>query len=1175
MRTHPGNLAKSVLLVAISILGLVAAASTSIPRTRQAGFGSSSSLPVQTVPMGTTLVADSNIRFFDASPSVGTHLTNDTKIKFIDSPFDGHWVLGKTVVYDTNNNGVYDYGEPVIGGKIPSTGTTLSFDPKIKFVDTNLDGVWDPGETTVYERTGATSYSIGDPVIGGNPPIVGGGLATDSKTKYVGSSGNWILGNSVIYDSNSTGHYLNNTDLHIKYVDSASLGHWIAGDTVVYDADAGLSGNYAVGDKNLTGNAPAFGTLLKFDKLIKFLDPNRNGYWVQGDAIVYDSNNNNTYEAGEPIIVRSSPAIGTVLTTDSKVSYVDSGNIGHWIPGDTVVYDSNSNGTFDQSIDPAVAYYNSSGTSHWTQGEPVVYDPDHDYFVSRAQGDKAINGTLPPDGTPLNFDPHMRIVDTDLNGHWDFGEPVVYHLETDNIYDAPDVVIYRGNAGSLFIGVSLTEPVLVGAAPQIGTAVKVDPKMRYVESNGNTVWDFGESIIYDNNTNNVYDSLDTVVLGSPPAPGSVLHDPVIAGPVPTVGAILKSDSHIEFVNSTGVGHWVLGETVVYDGDGNNLYDAGEQVIAGGAGPDGVWDQGETVVYDSDSAINNTYASTDQKINGTVPLPGTVLSRDSRIKFVDTQPPVGYWGPGDTVIYDANNDNLYEFGKVIIDGSIPATLNVLQPTTALDSSGRVWLAWNEKPYGATKGTQVFFKIWNGTSWTSKQQVTNDPSNIVDNGNFVLSLPNQTMMIFWASNKTGHSAIFYRLYNSAATNPYPTSNPVQLTNSLYPDKSISAITDRYGRIWVSWARQNTTLTCILVCSNVYYKYFNGTSWSADFPLPPAASPALSETTPSISRTNDGRIWIFWATAPANVAGTTNLADATTDGTIQTLPLTGIPSSAWAFTPTFLSEGTDIDQPFMMQSRDGTLWVFYQSNDPTLPNQYIHYVNSTDLHTWNGFYALTANSNDGSPTGVQMVDHRIWIFWGRNSNLSQVDYTTSSPISNVAHLGIQRIAVGSQLVRSGWSDWINVTVANYGDIGETGLLTLSLNSTRNSVAIEQKSASYTAGNITTFRYNWTTTTNLSFTQWGRYNVTATLKPAIPETAGNSGDSSWSGGLLRISPPGDIDGNGKVDIIDASNIGIAFGSNPNSPNWNPYADVDRDGNGIIDILDAATLALYYGDSV
>jgi len=1177
MRTHPGRLGKAVALLVLSILGLVGAASTSVPRTLEAGFPSPTSLPIQTVPMGTTLVTDPNIRFFDASPAPGTHLANDTRVKFIDSNHDGHWDIGKTVVYDTNNNGVYDYGEPMIGGTSPIVGQTLTYDPKIKLVDTNLDGVWDPGETVVYETNGFTSYALGDPVIGGVPPTVGGGLAYDSKVKYVGSSSNWILGNSVIYDSNNSGQYLNNTDIHIKYVDSASLGHWIAGDSVVYDVS--LSGTYAAGDIVLNGTTPAVGTLLKFDKLVKFLDPNRNGYWVQGDAVVYDTNNDNLFESGEPIIVKSSPPIGTPLNADPRISYVDSGSLGHWVPGDTVIYDSNSNGTFDASIDPHVMYYDANANGRWDQGETAVYDPDKDGIYNHLS-DKVINGTALPDTTPLSLDTHMRIVDTNLNGHWDVGEPVIYDADNDNVYMAGDIVINRGNPGALFPGEILTEPVLVGSAPPISTSVKVDPKMRYVESNGNTVWDPGESIIYDNNTNNVYDSLDGVVIGSPPTPGSILHDPIIAGPTPTVGSNLKIDSHIEFVNATRTAHWISVDPVVYDSNGNNLYEAGESVIAGGTGPDGFWDQGETVVYDSDSATNSTYASIDQVVNGTAPVSGTVLRSDPHVKFVDPTS-IGHWVAGDTVIYDSNSSNLYQPGDIIISGTAPALLNVLMPITALDSTGRIWLTWNEKPYGSTRGTQIFFKIRNGTAWTSKQQIVNDPANIVDNNVFPLALANQTMMILWSSNKTGHPSIFYRLYNEAP-NPSPTSNPVQLTNSIYSDKSVSAATDRYGRTWVTWARQNTTQSCILACSNIYYKYNNGTSWSSDFPLPPARDSTLSEITPSISRTTDGKIWIFWASAPANVAGTFNLAGATTDGTIQTLPLSGISAGSWTSVPNLPSEGTDIDQPSMLQSRDGTLWLFYQSNDPINPNQYIHYVNSTDLHTWNGcpgfvYCKLTdgANANDGSPTAVQMADHTIWAFWGRSSNLSEVDFTTSSPISNVAHLGIQRIAVGSQLVRSGWSDWINVTVVNYGDIGETGLLTLSLNSTRNSVVIEQKTASYTVGNITTFRYNWTTTTSLSFSQWGRYNVTATLKPAINETPGNGGDSNWSGGLLRISPPGDIDGNGKVDIIDASNIGIAFGSTPTMPNWNPYADVDRDGNGKIDILDASTLALYYGQSV
>jgi len=624
---------------------------------------------------------------------------------------------------------------------------------------------------------------------------------------------------------------------------------------------------------------------------------------------------------------------------------------------------------------------------------------------------------------------------------------------------------------------------------------------------------------------------------------------------------LKSDPKIKIQSSAGV--WNLGEPVAYDGNGNNLYDVGEAVIACGAGTDGVWDQGEPVVYDIDSATNSTYASTDPVINGTAPVPGATIRGDYHIKFVDPSG-TGHWVSGDTVIYDSNNNSLYDTGETVVAGTPPQPLAVLQPSVSLDPLGRIWISWNEKTYGSTKGTVVFFKMWNGTSWTNKQQVTNDPANVVDNSNFILSLPNQTMMILWSSNKTGHSNLFYRLYYAAATNPYPTSNPVQLTFTTLSDKAPSATTDRYGRTWVTWARQNTTQTgCLLICSNIYYKYFNGTAWSSDFPLPPATNPALSEITPSIGQSKDGKIWIFWA---INDAGTYNLYYSTTDGTIQKLPATGIPASSWPSNPTFVSEGTDVDQPFLVQSRDGALWVFYQSNDPTLPNQYIHYVNSTDGRIWNGPFALTTGSNDSSPTIVQMTDHKIWVFWSRTSNLSQIVYTTSNQISGVYDLGIRGITLGSRLVRSGWSVLINVTVTNYGDFGETGLLTLSLNST----VIKSTNQTFTPGSTYTLRYNWTSQVGF----WGRYNLNATLKPAVSENVANNGDNSWSAGLLRISPPGDVDGNGYVDIVDAATLAIAYGK---PVSFNPYADVDRDATpgSVIDILDAATLALYYGKSV
>ena len=75
--------------------------------------------------------------------STGTLLVTDSHIKFVDSNNNGVWNPGKTVVYDTDNNGVYDSGEPVINGTLPSTGTPLKSDIRLKFVDTNHDGVWD------------------------------------------------------------------------------------------------------------------------------------------------------------------------------------------------------------------------------------------------------------------------------------------------------------------------------------------------------------------------------------------------------------------------------------------------------------------------------------------------------------------------------------------------------------------------------------------------------------------------------------------------------------------------------------------------------------------------------------------------------------------------------------------------------------------------------------------------------------------------------------------------------------------------------------------------------------------------------------------------------------------------------------------------------------------------
>jgi hypothetical protein len=62
-------------------------------------------------------------------------------------------------------------------------------------------------------------------------------------------------------------------------------------------------------------------------------------------------------------------------------------------------------------------------------------------------------------------------------------------------------------------------------------------------------------------------------------------------------------------------------------------------------------------------------------------------------------------------------------------------------------------------------------------------------------------------------------------------------------------------------------------------------------------------------------------------------------------------------------------------------------------------------------------------------------------------------------------------------------------------------------------------------------------------------------------------------VKIPGDINGDGVVDIYDALLASTAFGSKPGDPNWNPAADLN--GDGIIDIYDMIILAGHFGQKI
>jgi hypothetical protein len=141
------------------------------------------------------------------------------------------------------------------------------------------------------------------------------------------------------------------------------------------------------------------------------------------------------------------------------------------------------------------------------------------------------------------------------------------------------------------------------------------------------------------------------------------------------------------------------------------------------------------------------------------------------------------------------------------------------------------------------------------------------------------------------------------------------------------------------------------------------------------------------------------------------------------------------------------------------------------------------------------------------------------------------------------------------------INVTAANLGNFSGSFQATLYYDSTEVGTQTVTDLAPST-NLILTFMWNTTSIPK------GNYTISAYAPPITGES--NIENNRLTDGWIKVSMPGDVNGDGRVNILDISAVAKAFGSKPGDPSWNPNADVDN--NETVNIIDISKVAKEFG---
>lgn len=505
--------------------------------------------------------------------------------------------------------------------------------------------------------------------------------------------------------------------------------------------------------------------------------------------------------------------------------------------------------------------------------------------------------------------------------------------------------------------------------------------------------------------------------------------------------------------------------------------------------------------------------------------------------------------------------------------------------ALD--GTIWVVWKSNRTG---NDDIYCKTYSGSAWSSDEPLTTNSS--VDQDPSIMQTLDGTIWVVWASKRTGDLEIYYM---TSSDNGETWTQERLTTHPSSSDRQPSVMQDADGKIWIIWARYID----VYASTDLIYTIYNGTAWSSEETV---TTDPDQDWEPSIMQANNGTVWVVWSSdrSAYNWDLYYNVYDGSWSGDMR------------------LTTHDDADQsPSIIQAMDGTVWIawystralnfdIYYMTDSTVPmnDVSVFHVSPQTPTVTQGYNATIDVVSQNKGTNPQTFQVRCYVnssligtrtVYLDPGQLNQTSFqwnTTNAAVGKHVLKGEVSTVPGETYTQDNSYDdgtidvlthdvavlnvWPSQTVAHRGyttvnvyvQIRNEGNFTESFSVTAyyDHTAINTYMMRDVAPNTTMILTYFMS----KYLAYGNYTLKATASQVPDELDVN--DNTYIDDTVRMTIPGDVDGNGVVDDYDLSKMSEAHGSSPTEPNWHPNCDTNNDN--IIDIQDISLTGKNYGKS-